>query len=87
MPPFNVRNVAKFVAKAIVASKAADLTADAIADHTKFEEDDLAVELSSRVVGWYISEKLEPVTDAVVDKTADFVKKLRHRNQDEKSAE
>lgn len=87
MPPFTTRNVMKYVAKALVASKAADLTSDAITDHTHFEEDDLTVDLGSKVIGWYISEKLEPYTDKMVDKAADFVSTLRTKKQDKNTTE
>lgn len=71
--PITPRTAAKFVAKAIVHGKTAQLTEDAIIDHTRFEEDDRIVDISSHLVGWFVSEKLAPVTDAIVDKTADFI--------------
>lgn len=73
MPPFNARNVAKFIAKSIVAMKTAQLTAETVADHTRFEEDDIVVDVGSKVVGWYIGEKFQPVTDKIIDTAADFV--------------
>jgi len=84
MPAFTARNVTKFIAKAVVATKAADLTADAIADHTQYEKDDTVVDIGSRVIGWYISEKLEPVTDKIVDTVADFVSDRRAKRQAKK---
>lgn len=72
MPAFTPRNVSKFVVKAIVGQKATDLTRDVIVDHTQYEETDLAVKIPSRLVGWYIAEKVEPFTDRLVDKTADW---------------
>lgn len=72
MDAFTPRNVAKFVAQAIVAGKTAKLTEKAITDHTRFEEDDMIVDIGGHLVGWYVSSKLKPVTDAAVDKTADW---------------
>lgn len=85
-PAFTARNVTKFVAKAIVAAKTAEITADAIEDHTSYSKDDLPVDLGSKVVGWYISEKLEPVTDKIVDTVADFVTAKREARQAKKNA-
>lgn len=70
---FTPRNVAKYVAQAIVAGKTAQLTEDAIVDHTRFEEDDMIVDISSHLVGWFVASKLKPVTDRAVDVTADFI--------------
>lgn len=84
--PFTARNVTKFVAKSLVAAKATQLTAEAIADNTHYEKDDTVVEIGSGVVGWYISSKLAPVTDAIVDKTADFVTAKREARKAKKNA-
>jgi hypothetical protein len=86
MPAFTARNVTKFIAKSIVAAKTAELTADAIADHTHYEKDDTVVDIGSKVVGWYVSEKLEPVTDKIVDTAADFVSDRRAKRQAKKDA-
>lgn len=84
MPAFTARNVTKFIAKAAVAAKAASLTADAITDNTHYEKDDTVVTIGSHVIGWYISEKLEPVTDRIVDTAADFVSERRAKRQAKK---
>lgn len=73
MPDFTLRNVAKYAVTAVIHGNVAKHTETAITDHTRFEEDDMIVDLSSHVVGWYVSHKLKPVTDKVVDKTADFI--------------
>jgi hypothetical protein len=86
MPDFTARNVAKFIAKAIVLSKTSDLAEDVITDHTRFEEDDLVVDIGSKCIGWYVSNKLEPVTDAIVDKTVDFIILQRVKYQAKKNA-
>lgn len=85
-PAFTARNVTKFIAKAIVAAKTAEITADAISDHTNYEKDDLAVDLGSKCVGWFVSEKLEPVTDKMVDTVADFVTSKREARKAKKDA-
>lgn len=73
MQAFTPRNVAKYVVKAIVAGKTAQLTEQAITDHTQFDEDDLVVDITGTVVGWYVASKLKPYTDVMVDKTADWI--------------
>ena len=83
-PPFTARNVAKFIAKSLVAYKTAQLTADTVAEHTRYESDDFVVDIGSKCVGWYVSEKLEPVTDAIVDRSADFVTEQRNKLRNKK---
>lgn len=75
--PFTARNAAKFVLKAVVASKTKQVSEDIITDYTRFEEDDTVVNISGTLIGWYVSEKLQPVTDKMVDKTADYIAKKR----------
>jgi hypothetical protein len=84
-PEFTARNVAKFVAKSIIAYKTTKLTAETIEEHTQFEKDDMIVELGSGVVGWYVSAKLSPVTDKIVDKTADFITEKREAREYKKN--
>lgn len=84
---FTARNVAKFVLKSIVAGKTAKVTENAITDYTSFDEDDMVVDISGMVVGWYVSEKLKPVTDAIVDKTADYFVAKKADKQAKKAAE
>lgn len=83
---FTARNVSKFIAKSVVASHVAALAENAIIDHTRFEEDDLIVDLGSRVIGWGVASKLSPVTDAIVDKSADFITARREARKTKKNA-
>lgn len=68
---FTPRNAAKYIVKAIVHRKAAQFTEDVLIDYTRYEEDDLVVDLGSHLVGWYVSDKLKPHTDRAVDFVAD----------------
>jgi hypothetical protein len=86
MPEFTARNVAKFIAKAIVLSKTSDIAEDVITDYTRFEEDDLVVDIGSKCIGWYVSNKLEPVTNKIVDTGADFITEQRTKYQAKKDA-
>jgi hypothetical protein len=83
---FTPRNVVKFVVKSIVAAKTAQLTEDALVDYTSLEEDSTTVDIAGAVVGWYVSDKLKPVTDGIVDKTADFVVSKREARKAKKDA-
>lgn len=83
---FTTRNVAKFVLKTIVAGKTAKLTENALTDYTAFDEDDMIVDISGMIVGWYVSEKLKPVTDTIVDKTADFIIAKKEARKAKKTA-
>ena len=71
--PFTPRNVVKYVVKTAVYLKATSLLEDAMVDYTRFEEDDIIVKIAPKVAAWYISDKLQPVTDKAVDLTADFI--------------
>lgn len=73
MPDFTLRNVAKYAVTALIHGNVAKQTETAITDHTRFEEDDIVVDISAHVVGWYVSHKVKPYTDKAVDKTADFI--------------
>lgn len=77
MEAFTPRNVAKYVAKTLIAAKAAQLTEDAITNHTRFDDDDKIVNIGSGLVGWYVSDKLKPYSDKIVDKAADKIVELR----------
>lgn len=84
---FTARNVMKYVVKAAVHSAVAQRAEDIITDYTQFEEDDAVVKISSHCVGWYVSDKLKPVTDRMVDKTADFIAEKREARAAKKETE
>lgn len=84
-PPFTARTAAKFVAQAIVQRKATQITEDVLTDYTRFEEDDLIVDLGGNLVGWYVSDKLRPVTDKIVDRTSDFIANKREARKARKA--
>jgi hypothetical protein len=70
---FTPRNVVKYIVKAAVYARVTSITEDVIVDYTRFEEDDFVTKTGSKVVGWYVSDRLKPVTDKMVDKTADYI--------------
>lgn len=82
---FTTRNVAKFVLKSIVAGKTSQITERAITDYTAFDEDDMIVDIAGTVVGWYVASKIQPVTNAIVDKTADYFVARKEANQAKKN--
>jgi len=84
--PFTARNIAKFVVTTAIAVKLENAAADTIVEQTKFEEDDLTVILSSKLIGWGVSSSIKPYTDKAVDKTADFVAAKREARQAKKNA-
>jgi hypothetical protein len=87
--PFTPRNVVKYVVKTAVYLKATSLLEDAMVDYTRFEEDDIIVKIAPKVVAWYVSDKLQPVTDKAVDVTADFIvaKREAHKANKNKTEE
>lgn len=77
MEAFTARNIAKYLVCAAIHRQVASATETAITNHTRFEEDDTIVELTSHVVGWGVSVKLKPWSDRIVDRTADFINEKR----------
>jgi hypothetical protein len=86
IPEFTARNVAKFVAQTIVQQKTVQLTEQALDDYTALDTDSNAVHLGANVFGWFVADKLKPVTDKMVDKTADFVTAKRDIRNAKKNA-
>ncbi|HXQ36964.1 MAG TPA: hypothetical protein VN843_23330 [Anaerolineales bacterium] len=84
---FTLRNAAKTVVKAAIAYKTGKMTKNAIADHTEYDKDAFVPDTIGMLVGWYISSKFEPVTDKIVDKTADQINVLKTKLQEKKAAE
>jgi hypothetical protein len=83
---FTPRNVTKFVAKTIVSGIVAKRLRITIADYTRFEQDDLIVDVSSQVIGWCVSDQLQPYTDKMVDKVADYMVAKRDERRAKKDA-
>lgn len=80
------RDLAKWLLESAIAMKTAQVAADAIADYTRFDKDSLAVRLGTGAIGMVVSRKLEPVTDKIVDSTADFIVEKRIKFQAKKNA-
>ena len=86
-PSLTPRDVAKWLLNAAVAMKTSDLAADAIASYTRFDnKDSLAVRLGTGAIGMVVARKLEPATDAIVDKTADFLVEKRDQFRSKRNA-
>lgn len=86
-PLYLTRSVAKWVLISIVDVKTTQITAEGIADYTNYEKDDLIVRLGSGAVGMIVSARLKPVTDAAVDKTADFAVKQWEKRKTKKETQ
>jgi hypothetical protein len=87
MDKFTVRNATKFVVTAVIKAKAANVTEEIITDYTRFEEDDMVVDITGSLVGWYIGDKVKPITDKMVDKTADKIVAVREKRAAKKDTE
>lgn len=74
---FTPRNVAKYVVKAVIHTQVQQFAKDQISDHSRFDNDDMIVKIPSHLIAWYVSDKLKPYTDRVVDTTADFIAEKR----------
>lgn len=80
--PFTIRNAAKFALKVIVSTKVKETSKDIISNQLDRDEDDNIVSIPAHMIGWYVSEKLEPITDGMVDKTADWLAARKAAKQD-----
>ena len=80
------RDVAKWLLNSAVAMKTAQVTVDTIDNYTNFDKDSMAVKLGGGAVGMVVARKLEPVTDAIVDKTANFITEKRNKFRTKKNA-
>jgi hypothetical protein len=80
--PFTPREIAKYGINALIYSKASDVASDVMVDYTSLEEDSKTVRISSSLIGMYIAAKLDPVTDKIVDKTADFIVAANNKRKD-----
>jgi hypothetical protein len=83
METFTVRGATKWVVRSAIALKVTSLAKDAMVDYTALEEDSIAVKLGSKVIGSFVSTKLAPYSDKIVDKTADYVVAKRAKKDTE----
>lgn len=86
-PKFTARNATKYAVKAVIHLKTASLAADTIDDYTGFDDDSTAVKIGAYMVGWYVSDKLKPLTDKAVDKTFDYAAAKREARRNKKNTE
>jgi len=84
--PFRVRDVPKFLVTTYVSLKAASVSGKIIADHSRFEEGDIIVRIGAAGIGVITATTLTPITDGVIDKTADFVNAKRAERKTKREA-
>lgn len=82
----SARQLAKDAVGAAISMKVAQVAKNAIADYTQFESDTIVVKLGTQVVGGIVAQKLSPLTDKAVDKTADFITEKREARKAKKNA-
>lgn len=81
------RVIAKWTAETIVAANVTAATQHALTEYTEIDTDSKPVEVGTGLFGWYVSQKLSPVTDAIVDRTADRVVAWKNRKNQTDTAE
>jgi hypothetical protein len=81
------RDVTKWIVISIVDLKTTDVTANTISNDTRFDKDDLIVKLGSGAVGMVVAAHVKPVTDKMVDKSADFVIEQWRKRRPKKTTE
>lgn len=85
-PDFTPRGAAKLVLSTLVANQVSDVTKHTISDYTRFDDDTKVTSITGMLVGWYVSDKLKPITDKLVDKTADYIVTKREARKAKKTA-
>ena len=65
-------SIAKFALSAVVALNVAKASRNAVDNYTEFDADSIPVMVGTAVAGQIVAMKLEPVTDAIVDKTVSW---------------
>lgn len=65
--PTTKTEIAKWAVQAVVSAKVSSFTSDQLVERTDLDEDSIAVDIGSSVVGYVVASKLRPVTDAAVD--------------------
>jgi hypothetical protein len=83
--PLAPRNVAKFVVTTTIHVAVASPVRSAIADRTSASSTDIPVVVAGALVGYYASNAVKPLTDKMVDKTADFVNAKREARKARRS--
>jgi hypothetical protein len=78
------RSVAKYVVEGYVAHRVGKTASNMISDYTRFDSDDFVVEMGSDVFGMIVANRVKPLTDRVVDKTADFIVAKREARRSKK---
>lgn len=87
---FTARNVAKHAAQFAVSTVVGKTIASGLKSYTRIDPDSTAVEFGIGVVAWGIGDRLSPLTDKLVDKTADFIstkRANRKAKKDQKTTE
>lgn len=74
------RKIAKFAAKTIVQTAAGAAVRNALTALIPATGDNHVALITGAVAGYFIAEELEPVTDALVDATADAIEKRKVQN-------
>lgn len=82
--PFAPRAIAKTAVNILITAKVSDVASDVMVDYTALEEDSKTVQISSGLIGLYIASKLDPITDKIVDKTADLIIAANNKRKDKK---
>lgn len=83
--PLSVRTFAKHIASSAVGLGTSMLTVKAVDNYTSYDPNAFVVKLGAGAVGFVVGAKLQPITDAAVDKSADFIAAKRQARRDRKN--
>lgn len=78
-PKFNAPNVTKFVVRHVVTAVVASTVKKVLIDNVPQSEKLNGAALAGGIAGWYIGEKLEPYTDAMVDTAFATLKERKNK--------
>jgi Rod binding domain-containing protein len=80
------RELAKWLILSAISFKTTQFTSNTVDNYTRFNKDSLAVSLVSGGIGMVVANQLEPVTEKIVDKTANFINEKRAKRSAKKDA-
>lgn len=82
--PANKTEIAQNAARLLVSAGAAGAATSVVDNYTEIDTDDnKIVDIATGAFGYYVGLKLKPVTDAVVEKAADKLSRIKFRRNND----
>lgn len=79
------RTVAKWLILSVIDLKTTQIVRDTADNYTRFNRDSTAVNIGAGAIGMVVAHACMPVTDKIVDKTANFIAEKRAQRSAKKN--